>query len=141
MRIACYHNLPSGGAKRVVREHCRGLRAAGHEVVVYELETADHDFCDVSDVADRVLRVPYTWHEPLRRGPKGRWLIPLRNLALLYRGHCRLAQIGARVAEEMGAGGFDLAYVHHDMFETAPSLLRYASIPTVLRRSASRQAT
>ena len=131
MRIACYHNLPSGGAKRVLVEHCRGLREAVHEVVVYEPTTAESDFCDMLKVASRVVRVPFTWKSlPPSSGPLG---IPLSllNAAFLYPSYRRLSAMQARLAEEIDAAGYDLLYVHHDRYETAPTLLRYARTPTV----------
>jgi glycosyltransferase involved in cell wall biosynthesis len=132
MRIACYHNLPSGGAKRVLYEHTRGLRAAGHEVVVYQLQTADAAFCDVAEVADRVVRVPCVWRElpAPRRGPAG-VADAILHTGVLYGNYRRLAAVAAGVAGKLSDEGFDLAYVHHDAFETAPTLLRYARIPTV----------
>lgn len=118
MRIALYHNLPSGGAKRVVYEHCRGLTTAGHEVVVYEPETAESEFCPLTEVASQVIQVPLTW-------PAGG--SPLRTLA----NYNRLTATQERLARQLNAQGFDLLYVHHDLFETAPSLLRFATLPTV----------
>ena len=46
MRIALFHNTPSGGAKRAIYEWTRRL-AANHLVDVYTLSSADHDFCDI----------------------------------------------------------------------------------------------
>ena len=46
MRIAVYHELPSGGAKRALFETVRRL-AERHIVDVFTVTGADHDFCDL----------------------------------------------------------------------------------------------
>jgi glycosyltransferase involved in cell wall biosynthesis len=131
MRIALYHNLPSGGAMRVVFEHCRLLTEAGHQVVVYQPDTADQGFLDVTPVVARVVRVPFYWRErPVRSGLR-RLPDALVGATSLLAGHLRLTALQARLAAEIDAARYDLLYVHHDRFETAPSLLRFARTPTV----------
>ena len=46
MRIALFHNAPSGGAKRAIYEWTRRL-TEHHQIDVYTLNSADHDFCDI----------------------------------------------------------------------------------------------
>ena len=132
MRVAVFHNLPGGGARRVVQQHCRGLRARGHEVVVYEPETADSTTWDICEVADRVVRVQLEWREPLLTG--SRLTRPFRALANLQRlrgNYRRLGDMGRSVAAQIDAADHDVLYVHHDLFETAPSVLVNAQTPSV----------
>ncbi len=46
MKLAIYHNLPSGGGKRALYEMTKRL-AVRHTVDVYAPSTAEHSFCDV----------------------------------------------------------------------------------------------
>ena len=46
MRIAIFHNLTSGGAKRALYEEVKRL-ATRHIVEIYTLSCANHDFADV----------------------------------------------------------------------------------------------
>src|SRR5262249_43819292 len=56
MKIAVWHNLPSGGGKRALFYHVRGLVERGHEVVSWSLDTADRDYIPLSDlVVEHVL--------------------------------------------------------------------------------------
>lgn len=121
MRIALYHNLPSGGARRVVYEHTRRLVSAGHEVVLYQPQTGHADRCDPATVASHTQVLPFA----LPRLPG-----PLHHLgpALGYR---RLERLQRAVAAAIEADGCDLLYAHHDRFETAPTLLRLVRIPAV----------
>jgi len=41
MRIAVWHNLPSGGAKRALYDHVRGLVDRGHSIESWCLPTSD----------------------------------------------------------------------------------------------------
>ena len=51
MRMALYHNLPSGGGKRALYEWVRRLAAKGVQFDVFTLDTADHDYCDIRPFA------------------------------------------------------------------------------------------
>jgi len=44
MKIAVWHNLPSGGGKRALYYHVRGLVERGHTVECWSLSTADHAY-------------------------------------------------------------------------------------------------
>jgi hypothetical protein len=44
VKIAVWHNLPSGGGKRALYDHVTGLLARGHTVESWCPPTADQDF-------------------------------------------------------------------------------------------------
>lgn len=50
MKIAIYHNLTSGGAKRALNETARRL-VGRHGLQVFSLATADHAFGDLRSLA------------------------------------------------------------------------------------------
>lgn len=70
MKIAVYHNLPSGGGKRALFEMTRRL-AEQHTVDVYTLSTAEHEFCDLRPSVARHEIWPFQ-PLPLARRPFGR---------------------------------------------------------------------
>ena len=55
MKIAVYHNLGSGGNKRLLYETVRGMKAHGHTVHVYNLGGASEAFWPLHGVADEVI--------------------------------------------------------------------------------------
>ncbi len=125
MRIAIYHNLPSGGAKRALNELVRRMTTR-HEVDVFTLSTADHDFADVRPHVAKHQVYPF---EPLRLldSPFGRanQVIRIANLR-------RLDALGRQIAADIARGGYDLAFVQPCMFEVAPSVLRHLrDLPSV----------
>lgn len=125
MRIAIYHDLPSGGAKRTLFESARRL-ALRHQVDVYTLSSADHGFADLRPcVAGH--RVYDFQPQPLLDSPFGRLNQGLRLADL-----GRLRRLGRAVARDIRAGGYDVAFVHACQFEKAPSMLAYLdNLPSV----------
>lgn len=116
MRIAIFHNLPSGGAKRSLQGMVRGL-ARENAVEVYSLESADHDFADLRPYVRRheVLRFN---PGPLLRSPFGR-LNQVSRLVDLWRLH----SLGHAIARRIDQNGYDVALVHPCRYENSPSVL------------------
>ncbi len=118
MRIAVYHNLPSGGAKRSLHGAIRGL-AGEHEIDVYSLGSADHGFADLRPYARR-HSIRRFRPAPLLRSPFGRMNQVLRLVDLW-----RLRALGRATARDIDRGGYDVALIHPCRFENSPSVLRY----------------
>src|ERR1700722_18226794 len=64
MKIAVWHNLPSGGGKRALYDHVRGLVARGHYVESWCPPTADQEFLPISDLVLEHI-VPFEMIESL----------------------------------------------------------------------------
>ena len=127
MKIAVWHNLPSGGAKRTLNDHVRGLLARGHEVEVWYPPTANQDFSPLSGlVKEHVvpLHLPVLSQNPLRR-----ILNPyFRTVRLLHAmdDHCR------RCATEINAGGFDFFFGQACTFLRTTAISRYVHGPKTI---------
>src|SRR5260370_35177388 len=50
MKIAVWHNLPSGGGKRALYYHVRGLVEKGHSVEAWCPSTSDRNYLPLSEV-------------------------------------------------------------------------------------------
>jgi glycosyltransferase involved in cell wall biosynthesis len=130
MRIAVWHNLPSGGAKRALYDQVRGLVARGHDVEAWCPPTADRGYLPLSDlVREHVVHlslappqraVPSTFQKlhPLH------WSVALRSRAMDR--HCR------ECARQIHAKGFDLLFAGCCMFFHTPSIARFTHIPSVV---------
>ena len=141
MKIALFHNLPAGGAKRALYEHARILQARGHTLDAYVMSSAAENYLPLGPLCRRVVRpqVPDWVQRPLRLGPLWK-VLPgaLRRKAdglRDWRGQSRMLdvveKIYERVAADIDAGGYDIVYVHHCRFLLSPFLLRRLRTPSV----------
>lgn len=125
MRIAIFHNLPSGGAKRTLQESVKRLRAA-HELHVYTLSASAQDFADLRPYVERHTVFNFR-PSPLFSSPFGRLNQALRLVDLF-----RVGRLSERIARRIDAGNYDLAFIHPCQVEKAPSVLHYLhETPTV----------
>lgn len=124
MRIAIYHNLPSGGGKRALHEMTVRL-AKEHIIDVYTLSVAEHEFCDLKPHCDQHVVFPFR-PLPLTRRPFGRLNQGIRSLDLL-----RLCKVQRQIAAEIDAVGYDVVFVHNCQFGQSPALLAYLQTPSV----------
>ncbi len=124
MRIAIYHNLPSGGGKRALYEMTRRL-AAQHTIDVYTLSCAEHHFCDLRPFVQRHVVIPFK-PLPLARRPFGRINQGLRALTLL-----RVHRQQQSIASQIDAAGYEVVFAHNCQFTQAPSVLSFLRTPSV----------
>ncbi len=118
MRIAVYHNLPSGGAKRALAETVRRL-AARHQIDVFTLSSADHEFADLRPFVRRHHVYDFAPGR-LFGSPWGRL-----NQAVRLRDLARLDSLTRRIAADIDGGGYDVLFSNPCRFENSPSLLRH----------------
>jgi glycosyltransferase involved in cell wall biosynthesis len=129
LRIAVYHDLPSGGAKRALHAQVRGLVERGHQVRLYLPSTAEEGFLPLADLAGAptVFRRPPQpdREKALERGPSPaaalRWL---RYLAAVRRTERQAAQA-------VDAGGNDVVLVAASQFTQSPWMLRWVRTPSL----------
>ncbi len=128
MRIAVWHNLPSGGGKRALHDHLRGLAARGHHIEVWCPSTADRAFLPLGDfVPEHVM--PLAWAPSRPMGGLRHLIADYREFLSRIRAmdeHCR------RCAAEIAAGDFDLLLAHPCRFFRVTSIARYLTIPRIL---------
>jgi glycosyltransferase involved in cell wall biosynthesis len=124
LRIAIYHNLPSGGGKRALFEMARRL-ADKHEIDVYTLSSAERDLWSLQPFSRRYIVFPFR-PLPLARCPLGRLNQGIRTLDLL-----RLRALERRIARRIDGEGYDIAFVHNCQYGQSPGLLSFLRTPSV----------
>jgi glycosyltransferase involved in cell wall biosynthesis len=128
MRIAVWHNLPSGGGKRALYYHVRGLVERGYSVEVWCPSTSDRNYLPLSElITEHVL--------PIDTGQKGKWVarVPLLGLhgdhlrqAKALDEHCR------RCADEINRRDFDVLFANSSTIQAVSSIGRYVKAKKVL---------
>jgi glycosyltransferase involved in cell wall biosynthesis len=124
MRIAVWHNLPSGGGKRALYGQVAGLLARGHTVEAWCPQTADRKYLPLDAIIpEHVINlapVRYTLSDKL-----GITLVKKRQIAAMD-AHCRIC------AEQISRGNFDILLANSCMFFGAASIGRFTKIPSVI---------
>jgi glycosyltransferase involved in cell wall biosynthesis len=124
MKVAIYHNLPSGGGKRALWEMTKRLGKAC-VVDVFTLTTAEHEFCDLRPYCRRHTVAEFVpW--PLFRSPFGRLNQTVRATNLQ-----RLKHQQAQLANQIDCAEYDVVFVHNCQFGQSPPLLQYLRTPSV----------
>ena len=109
MRIAVWHNLPSGGGKRALYDHIRGLKQRGHYLEAWCPTTADQTYMPLGNL---IIEHQLPLVRPSRTDWDGRLRIPakIERLLATMDDHCRMC------ADAINQGGFDLLVAHPCMF-------------------------
>jgi glycosyltransferase involved in cell wall biosynthesis len=124
LRIAVYHNLHSGGAKRVTVEHLRRL-SRNHDVTLFALSTSDDSFAGAVDSGIETIRHDYKPSTYLR-SPFGRLnpVIGMRNIKLLD-------DASRKVAEDINGRNFDVVLLHPCQMTQTPLVLNWLKVPSL----------
>lgn len=127
MRIAVWHNLPSGGGKRALFDHVRGLVQRGHIVESWCPPTADQTYLPLGKLITEHI-------EPLSfqiEKPKGIAALSANHWSMTQKvkamdRHCQIC------ANAINQGGFDLLFANTGLYFHTTSLGYKVKLPSVL---------
>lgn len=129
MRIAVFHDLPSGGAKRVLQAQLRGLSKRGHELRLFLPASADETFLPTTALAGETMVVAMPEPPDRERLLEGR-ATPLDRVRwLAYM--ARVRSVARTLARAIDDAACDVALVHPSQFTQGPWLLRWLRTPAV----------
>lgn len=121
MKLAVFHNQPSGGARRALHGFCRRLRDR-HRLDIFTLTSADQEMLSDEAVAHQVRRFEFRQPPPVRLGL---YINDLRQLA----GLDALERVNERAAAEIDASRYDAVLVDECRYTLAPDILRHLRTP------------
>ena len=131
MRIAVWHNLPSGGGKRALYYHVRGLVERGHSVEAWCPSTSDRNYLPLSEfITEHVV--------PIDIPPRNKfvatrpWLRELHVDELELREAKALDEHCQKCADEINRGGFDILFANSSIIQAVSSIGRYVKTKKVL---------
>ena len=127
LKIAVFHNLPSGGAKRALHDHVKYLASSGHEVDVFVPETANETFLPLKEIVDNFKIFPlktdflrsWLYHRLDHKAP-GTTRISIKALESVQKD----------IADVINGENYDIALSEQDRFTMSPFFLKYIKIPT-----------
>ena len=114
LKIAIFHNLPQGGAKRYLYEITRRL-SEKYDIDEYKIDTAS-PYLDLSQIVQSSKSYHY-------RGGSG--------ITSMVRSIVKLPKVHKQISDDVNLGQYDLVITNHDYFTKSPYLHRYLSVPCV----------
>jgi len=128
LKIAVFHNLPSGGAKRALYDHVKYLVSSGHEVDVFVPETANESFLSLVELVNNFKIFPVKTgflrsliYSKLNPETPSNDLISLKELESTEK----------LIATHINGGNYDVVLSEQDRFTMSPFILKYIKIPAV----------
>lgn len=129
MKIAIWHNLPSGGGKRALYYHVKGLVERGHEVEAWCPEIANtHEYdAEYLPLSDLIVehRIPFEWHSFRLFGRSLSSLDKNAKLRAMDE-HCR------RCAEEIQKSGAAILFANSCSLFRTTAIGRFVNLPSLL---------
>jgi glycosyltransferase involved in cell wall biosynthesis len=124
MRIAVFHNLPPGGARRAAFELVRCAAAQHHfDLFTIDMGPSPSAAQDLGPLAKNVFS--YALSRRVAGMTTGGGQLQRAAIA------ADLLRVHKLIASDIDAGGYDLAFVHHDQVLHAPAALRALRTPSV----------
>jgi glycosyltransferase involved in cell wall biosynthesis len=128
MRIAVWHNLSSGGAKRALYHHVKGLVERGHSVECWCPAIADVSYLPLKELAPEHI-VSFDYQPKTLPGRAGQWVNRYLNAMNRLRAMDKACK---QSAKEIGSGGFDVLFANSCHLYHMPQIVRYAQGPKVV---------
>jgi len=122
MKIAVFHNLPLGGAKRTVFEEIKYLSNKYH-VDLYEYSSTDEGVWSLEGLVENI----YKYNFQIDKNPKG----VINKLVRDFKNYVVLPFLSNKIANDIDSRNYDIVLVHADAFTQAPFVLRYLKTPTL----------
>jgi glycosyltransferase involved in cell wall biosynthesis len=128
VRIALWHNLPSGGGKRALYHHVRGLQERGHVIESWCPSGADQEYWPLHELIPEHI-LPFYWEANSHHSLAGRILKSYKDVVDKIHAmdlHCQ------QCAEQINQGNFDIVFANSCTFFRVSSIARYVNIPKIL---------
>ncbi len=126
MKIAIFHNLPSGGAKRALFGFVKYLKSKNHLIDVHVPESANETFLPLESLGAKVKIYPIkkTFKGVLYSrfyAPFDKHEVPLHDLEMTEK----------TIAYAIDSKDYDIVICEQDQYTMAPFFLKYIKKPTV----------
>jgi glycosyltransferase involved in cell wall biosynthesis len=123
MKVAIFHNLPSGGAKRALYTFSKFLTKSNHTVEVFIPSTADESYLPLKEVVGEVHVFD------VKRTVSGLISSELRNYPLSM--SADLERTEKDIADTINGQDFDVVLCEQDRYTYSPFFLKHIKKPTI----------
>jgi glycosyltransferase involved in cell wall biosynthesis len=123
MKVAIFHNLSSGGAKRALHNFSTFLTKTDHTVEVFVPSTANESYLPLEEVVRQVTVFD------VKRTISGLISSTLRNFPLSV--SADLERVERNIADTINGQDFDVVLCEQDRYTYSPYFLKYIKKPTI----------
>lgn len=131
MKIALFHNLPSGGAKRHTYEQLKEMAKREHTIVEYAPATADLEYCSFAPFV-KEQRI-YQASEISLTKKRIPFVTPYIHAIQLVSHLRQTERINLKIAREINAESYDIILAKDCQIISNPYLLRFVSAKSVFQ--------
>lgn len=128
LKIAVFHNLPSGGAKRSLYTYIQYLTQQGHIVDVFIPETANEEYLPLENVASSIVKYevkPSFIREKI-------YSIFSYVPAIIKRVSVNnVMNTEKKIAEDLNQSSYDIVYCEQDQYTMTPVIFKYLTKPSI----------
>ena len=128
LKIAVFHNLPSGGAKRSLYTYIQYLTQQGHIVDVFIPETANEEYLPLESVASNVTKYevkPSFFREQIYS------IFDYVPAIIKKVSVNNVMETEKRIAEDLNNSDYDIVYCEQDQFTMTPVIFKYLTKPSI----------
>jgi glycosyltransferase involved in cell wall biosynthesis len=126
MKIAIWHNLPSGGGARALNYHLNGLVRRGHTIELWSCNPTADGFIQIPDSV-KIHQIPLKRHQKESFSDKFNSYFYDKNRNMIeMEKHCQTC------ADEINQGGFNLLFANSCFYYAVPFIGRFVNIKKVL---------
>lgn len=128
LKIAVFHNLPSGGAKRSLYTYIDYLTSHGHIVDVFIPSTANEKYLPLKNIASNIIEYEV---KPSFIREKIYSIFDYVPAIIKKVSVNNVMKTEKRIAEDLNDSGYDIVYCEQDQFTMTPVILKYLTKPNV----------
>lgn len=123
LKIAIYHNLEAGGAKRYLFDVLRSLKRKGYKIDLYTLRGKKDNVLSLDGFVDQSFVYDFKdiKHFSFPIYSVEQLIAFIRFVALIF----RLEKISKRMAADIDRKNYDLVYIHHCHYAQTPLIIRF----------------
>lgn len=122
MKIAVFHNLPAGGAKRTLYEELKIL-GQDNSIDLFQYSSTPEKIFNLKPFVRKIYRFKFSNKKVL---PK-----PFKRFWKDFSDYFVLPRVNKKIAEFIDSKKYDAVLVHGDEFTQSPYLLRYLKTPSL----------
>ncbi|RAP45911.1 MAG: glycosyl transferase [Methanosphaera sp. rholeuAM6] len=128
LKIAVFHNLPSGGAKRSLYTYIQYLTQQGHIVDVFIPETANEEYLPLENVATSVVKYDV---KPSFIREKIYSVFSYVPAIIKQVSVDNVIKTEQKIAEDLNNSGYDIVYCEQDQYTMTPAIFKYLKKPSI----------